>query len=796
MEKAGLDMMRQDGQSLMVHFYANKWKLLTEEIFHLSSFESSLNSHFHKQYLRLTGYPRSLIDVLHERPSTDQGDQQAEYIWKIQTNLVSILSGKKHTLQTISLPEDLSHCPLPTLLILLQYTETIFSKDFNSVMKIKELIGDYFLFCHRILQRLDILISTHHELGGGWDDHTGHSTHLTMISILLTQCFRTMRVILTNDCPYRKNRSYPPTEYLKYNTEICDIFIRWIDIITWNRQHPHPTATTTTAISSSSSSTYSSLLLAKGYAHFSNHLICDLFICSKCVLHLLLSDSCVTTLKHGLYSKSFGYSYQVLVDKLIRSLIPLSQILLTNLSSFSDITRRVSIGDIRLMESIQAEYVACLTCVSVIFTMGSLNHSLLQLLHSAQKIALDFRASMSVQTVWFQTLLSAILCLNMICGEGGSGTSNDVNLVTNRITEAKLLDLRNKISSKRDKGSGEGGGRDETSSSSALNSLPLTDQYYIFFGSTIQSLVKLLAHHISSPSIQHIGLLIIRLILRCPFMSKKEIEIFLEGNPLTQQEMNDQKKLMAKELKDRYKSTSSMVQKERVVIPFTGEEGENNGAETLVDVNALLEGQSGGGEDDDEISLESISDWKEKTWSDDNVLLDDDEDQLLVNDLGATHEQVLAHGQGGHGGLYYRPAPQYTDNIVSNKYDIKKKTKNDAHNNSNSTSNNVTTSTSSGTISSSVDKNHLFLYRTLQELTLSDLLKLVGERNMQSKETMEQWLLLIYHIANGTPLARQTLVNAYVDESLQKLHSIQVSDIYMIALCEMSLQILQHHDAG
>jgi hypothetical protein len=880
-ELSHLSLLLSDGQSFIQQYYLIKYSMEMKQIVSFYSYELYLNTVYYKLYIRLNGYPKTLIDVLHDHTApSHQSSQQirnrhSEYLWKIFTNSIHIISGK-YPQYHVEISENILEYDLFTQYLLLQYIEILFTKESHLTpaphhhssssssppsvpVDHKNVICQYFLFSLRILQRLDELLRDYYDREDSSRQHQSslsnlsHDTHsatldlhllvkdpkeeepvsIDMISILLTQCYHTLRVLLMSKYQFRKNRTFPSLEYLKYNTEICEIFTRWIGIIAWNRQHPTGSRGRTgvsTAGGEAGRENEYSFPLAHGYTSFINHLLCDVFISSKCLLQIFVLDSNVTTIKRGLYSKDYGNAYQLLSNPFVESLESLSKIVLTNLSCYSEITRRISIGDIRVMESIQEEYVACLSCLTVIFSMGYLTNSLFDLLQLAKRIAMDFRSSMRIQSVWLQTLLSAILCLNITCtsSSDSAGNENAINLITARITEAKLLDLRNKINSKRNQPQQQSQPQSQsdemTSSSSpappqsALESLPLTDQYYIFFGSLIHDLVRLLAYHITSPSIQHTGLLIIRLILRCPYLSKKEIEIFLEGNPLTQQEINEQKKLLKKELKDKFKATSTSTAKERVVIGGTTSEaagggtsgGENthDGGEKLVDMNALLDVV-----DDDEISIESITEWKEKTWDDDNILLDDEEEQMLINDLGCTHHQIISHGQSGHGGLYYHSIPAATTATAahnsSNKYDIiKKKKKAEAPtagtgggdgdgDGSHHTKSPETDSNSGGGAGggNGVDKSHQFLYRTLQELTLSDLLKLVGESNMQSKETMEQWLLLVYHIANGTPLARQTLVNSYVDESLQKLLSIQVNDYYMIALCEMSLQILQHHDA-
>ncbi|CAE7633970.1 unnamed protein product [Symbiodinium microadriaticum] len=76
-------------------------------------------------------------------------------------------------------------------------------------------------------------------------------------------------------------------------------------------------------------------------------------------------------------------------------------------------------------------------------------------------------------------------------------------------------------------------------------------------------------------------------------------------------------------------------------------------------------------------------------------------------------------------------------------------------------------------------------------VTLSHVLHRSGETNMQSPEVMEQWLLLIHHLAGWSPLARQTLVNASVDIVVAKVSSVQLDHVYLIALCELCVSLIR-----
>jgi hypothetical protein len=80
-------------------------------------------------------------------------------------------------------------------------------------------------------------------------------------------------------------------------------------------------------------------------------------------------------------------------------------------------------------------------------------------------------------------------------------------------------------------------------------------------------------------------------------------------------------------------------------------------------------------------------------------------------------------------------------------------------------------------------------------LTLSYVLYRSGELNMQTGEVMEQWLLLIHHLAQESALGRQMLVNAYVDNVISKVANMQTTNVYLTALCEMCITLICTEEA-
>lgn len=79
----------------------------------------------------------------------------------------------------------------------------------------------------------------------------------------------------------------------------------------------------------------------------------------------------------------------------------------------------------------------------------------------------------------------------------------------------------------------------------------------------------------------------------------------------------------------------------------------------------------------------------------------------------------------------------------------------------------------------------------MAELTLSNVLHRSGELNLQTFEVVEQWLLLIHHLAQESALGRQTLLNAYVDNVVSKVANMHATSVYLMALCEMCIALIR-----
>jgi hypothetical protein len=670
-----LIMLLSDGNAALARYHLTKWGVYRSETTFIINYEDCLNTHLNKRYLRLTGYPKTLVGDLHDRDSKEEGDKTADYLWNLQQRIMSILSGKQYSdIRPIEVPN--SPCAILTVL---QLGEVIFSKDVNRVESRTQLSDQYHLICVQVLYDLydffsEASIPRNKKLGWVISD----------LPHLLVQCMRTLRVVLMMDEGFLKHLNTNSSDIFKQDERLCNIFSRWVEIIS--------------SIRAGGADLYSRSSLRELIQHVSpsTTLIADLFVCCKCSLQIILAHSRGKSVKridtHAGDSTPTGY--QALSDHLIRSVSPCGLLILEQCLPYGQAPRRASIGDTRMIESLQAEISAYLSFVAAAFSAGSLQPGQLKSLQLALTLSISFRHCMFFQSAWFHAVLSAILCLNLTLQ---SNVESEKDIAA-KIVAAKMAEMKVRISSGGD-------------SSQPPSTLPLKDQLYVFLGSCIQEIVRSLGCHLFCPSIQQTGLLIVRLLLRSPYMSKRDIDIFLEGDQNANRELKEEAKAI--KLARKLKSTSE--QGGRAI--FSGVVI-GDSPDSVPDAPPVTT------DNDDDVSIDSITDWKEDNFDNDDQLIAGNEDQFM----GVPHTLSKEDG-------------------------------------------------------------------LTQEMTLCELLVHSGENNMQSDEVIEQWLLLIYQLGVGSPLSTQSLVNAYVDGSVQKVLSIQTNNVYLIALCELCLHLIRTHDS-
>jgi hypothetical protein len=241
--------------------------------------------------------------------------------------------------------------------------------------------------------------------------------------------------------------------------------------------------------------------LAGGYVSISNTLTTDALVCAKCMVHILMHDSRVETVKGGL-----GEPYQDLLDKLVEAGGKLVVVVITELSGLTDPSRRVGAGDVRAAESIYNEAQACLNFVASCFAAGCVTHHLKTAVEIGKDLCVDCRHSMAVQSSWLQALFSAVMCLMLTTDddddEGGTGA---------RILAVKMAQMKAKMNG------------DEQGAAEAELLLTENDRFYVLLGRCITDVMQILHAHPTASSIQHLGLLTSRMLLRPPFMSKRDI---------------------------------------------------------------------------------------------------------------------------------------------------------------------------------------------------------------------------------------------------------------------------------
>ena len=80
-------------------------------------------------------------------------------------------------------------------------------------------------------------------------------------------------------------------------------------------------------------------------------------------------------------------------------------------------------------------------------------------------------------------------------------------------------------------------------------------------------------------------------------------------------------------------------------------------------------------------------------------------------------------------------------------------------------------------------------------LPIATLLYRVGENSIQSLEVIEQWLLLVRHLCLSSSLALMSLVDAGLEDAIEKVLSIQNDGLYTVALGRICLAALDKLEA-
>jgi hypothetical protein len=149
-EKTGLDMLLCDGEASVLRYYENKANVFTFEIKFIQPSERSLNSHLHKHKMRLTGYPKTLVESLHDRENMDEGNELAASLWNLQRQMCAIVGGERyHQAQATSKPRSMLH-----MITVLQLGEIIFTRDAASVEDKDGRVLEFFDLCVGVIDDL------------------------------------------------------------------------------------------------------------------------------------------------------------------------------------------------------------------------------------------------------------------------------------------------------------------------------------------------------------------------------------------------------------------------------------------------------------------------------------------------------------------------------------------------------------------------------------------------------------------------------------------------------------------
>lgn len=149
-EKTGLDMLLCDGEASILRYYENRANVYSFEVKFIQPNERALNSHLHKHKMRLTGYPKTLIESLHDRENTDDGNELAATLWNLQRQMCAIVGGEKYN-------ESDPTCKPSTMLhmiTVLQLGEIIFTRDVSGVEDKASRVVEFFQLCVGVISDL------------------------------------------------------------------------------------------------------------------------------------------------------------------------------------------------------------------------------------------------------------------------------------------------------------------------------------------------------------------------------------------------------------------------------------------------------------------------------------------------------------------------------------------------------------------------------------------------------------------------------------------------------------------
>ena len=576
-------------------------------------------------------------------------------MWRLQRQTAAIIGGEKFETKPIEHPRTLLE-----MLSFLQLGEAICSRDFNRIEDMASYLDMFFISCVEILVELyewnenlspatsphpsqlfdnctntpvdDIGISVLSENEGGKRSETvsGHEVNFDapLLPIVLCQCIHTLRCVLMCDAGFIQCRKLSADNVAKYNMLMANILGKWMLEMTAERRQPFLNVSKKAA-------------MLTGHVSYFSPLVADTLICAKCALQVIVHDSGVPNLVDGI-----GSTYSSSVECLIQSCEPLALCSLNEVSNHLTNERRVCKGDLKCMESLYSEAQCALSFIAACFSAGWVSASMLELLAAAKQLGSDVRKNLSIQSPWLQVILAGVLFINMSTTE----VETDEEYAT-RIKQAQIDKLQ---------------GKEEMALDGSEGRKVLRQKLCAFLASCILDVLKAMEVFLTTPTLLHTGLLTVRLLLRLPYMNKKEIVTFLEGE-------------QANEMR-----SAADIRAERML--------------------KLQEEHNLANVDDDDISIEDFYVWKEKNLDDDDTFIDD--------------------------------------------------------------------------------------WKGEASLPISRLLFLVGEKNIQSLEVIEQWLLLIRHLCLSSPMALMSLAEANMESAIEKVLTIQNDDLYTVALGRICLNEL------
>lgn len=453
----------------LVNYHSKKTQFLASESYHNQPREKMINSQLQKVRLRVQGYTRHakiLVDALHERRKTHDGDTIGEYIWQRNQDMMNAVGGRSEIPPKV--PHIISN--FNTVMVSLQLVE-IYCSRLPSIPTDWTLeYYDYVCHCGEVTGTCILLIR-------GWEDRQESTS-------LLSQSLKALHAVLATGLMIPNKgisglRLFPWGQaslrrlieeiiglnvlslQIRNNTE-KDIACDWRGLL---------------------SQAMRNLVFIPGDVTF------HALSCSRYLLLLLCKEVQIPTAAPAPGPTGSGAQDEdsSFLLRLLDSAFALGHhsIVKHSIVFNSDLIR--TIGDAMLLEAMLSEITVTIDLLTAAYSSGLVTTEMTAILTDTQELIITAQIeNLPLIAAWLQAILSACLY----------ATAN----TTTAVSSKKL-------------------------SMSTLSPLLASLMEYLNGASLV--VLEVLQLHKAVSSVQHKALLVLRILLRPPFMSVRDVDSFL-----------------------------------------------------------------------------------------------------------------------------------------------------------------------------------------------------------------------------------------------------------------------------